>query len=65
MPLRVNCVFRRGHVKPDEISQYFADGVCNVIVKGVLHLCKNNGVIAPPPEAKKQHITSKPVVANE
>jgi hypothetical protein len=60
-----NCVFCCGHVKPDKISQELADGVCNVIAKGILHLCKNNGGTVPLPAANKKCITSKQATANK
>jgi hypothetical protein len=54
-----NCVFRCGQLKPDKISQEFVDGVCDVIAKGVMHLCKNNGGTAPLPAANKKYFASK------
>ncbi len=60
-----NCIFCRGHIKPDKILQEFADGVCNMIAKGVLHLCKNNEETAPLQAVNKKCIASKWATANE
>ncbi len=60
-----NCIFHHGHVKPDKISQKFADGVCNVIAKGVLHLWKNNGGTSPLPAKNRKRVASKQATANK
>jgi hypothetical protein len=60
-----NCNFHRGHVKSDEISQEFVDGVGNVIAKGVLHICKNNGGTAPLLAENKKCVASKQATANK
>ncbi len=48
------CIFRRGHVKRYDISETFADAVCDVISKGVVQLMNNGGGNAPQPPPHKK-----------
>ncbi len=52
------CMFWHGHVKHEDVTDAFADSVCDVIGKSVVHLMNNGGTNAPPPpDAKKQKVT--------
>ena len=51
-------MFWHGHVKHEDVTDAFADSVCDVIGKSVVHLMNNGGTNAPPPpDAKKQKVT--------
>jgi hypothetical protein len=51
------CIFCCGHVKQENMSDMFADAVCDVIGKGVVQLMNNGGGNTPqPPPNKKQKV---------
>ncbi len=54
------CIFRCENVKREDITEMFANVVCDVIGKGVVQLMNNGGAKAPQPPPNK-----KPKVALE
>ncbi len=59
-------MFWCSHIKHEDITDAFADAVCDVIGKGVIHLMKNGSINTPlPPAAKKQKVTVAMGISDE
>jgi hypothetical protein len=59
-------MFQHNHVNQDKVMDEFADAVCDILGKGVLHRMSNGSTNAPPPPAaKKQKIPAVETGASE
>ncbi len=60
------CVFQCGQDKCEDVMDMFADTVCYVLGKGVLHLIYNSSTNAPPPRAvNKQKVAAETGASEE